>query len=485
MSTTALTSAGRRIERLLDEGSFVELGGSVVARSTDFNMTAKKQPADGVITGYGTIDGALVYIYSQDAAVLGGTMGEMHAKKISGIYSMAMKMGAPVIGFIDCAGLRLQEATDALNAFGALYLDQVNASGVIPQVTAVFGSCGGGMALVPALTDFTFMEKKDAKLFVNAPNTLDGNTTEKCDTASSKFQSEQAGTVDYVGTEDDIMDKIRELIGLIPANCEDDMSYTDTEDDLNRLTDGIENGAGDAAYVLSELSDGNVFFEVKPDYAKEMVCGFIRLNGQTVGAVANRSVVLDENGEEGEKLDARLTAQGCEKAAEFVRFCDAFEIPVLTLTAAAGFQADLSQEKSIAKAAAALAKSFADATVAKVNVIIGDSYGTPYVIMNSKSIGADLTFAWPDTAVGMMDAAAAAKIIYADEIKASGNAAAVISEKAAEYAALQSSAQSAAQRGYIDAIIDPAQTRKNLIAAFEMLFTKREEKPAKKHSAIL
>lgn len=485
MSTTALTSAGKRIESLLDEGSFVELGGSVIARSTDFNMTAKKQPADGVITGYGTIDGALVYIYSQDATVLGGTMGEMHAKKISGIYSMAMKMGAPVIGFIDCAGLRLQEATDALNAFGALYLDQVNASGVIPQITAVFGSCGGGMALVPALTDFTFMEKANAKLFVNAPNTLDGNTVEKCDTASSEFQAEKAGNVDFAGTENEIMDKIRELIGLIPANCEDDMSYADTSDDLNRLTEGIENGAGDAAYVLSELSDNNVFFEVKPDYAKEMVCGFIRLNGQTIGAVANRSVILDENGEEAEKLDAVLTAQGCEKAAEFVQFCDAFEIPVLTLTAAAGFKTNKCQEKKIAKRAAALAKSFADATVAKVNVIIGDSYGTPYVIMNSKSIGADLTFAWPEVAIGMMDATAAAKIIYADEIKASDNAASAISEKAAEYAALQSSAESAAQRGYVDAIIAPAQTRKNLIAAFEMLFTKREEKPAKKHSAIL
>ncbi len=484
MSTTALTSAGKRIESLLDEGSFVELGGSVIARSTDFNMTAKKQPADGVITGYGTIDGALVYIYSQDASVLGGTMGEMHAKKISGIYSMAMKMGAPVIGFIDCAGLRLQEATDALNAFGALYLDQVNASGVIPQITAVFGSCGGGMALVPALTDFTFMETK-GKLFVNAPNTLDGNRADQCDTSSAKFQCEEAGSVDFSGTEEEIMDKIRELISLIPENFEDNMSYSETADDLNRLTEGIENGAKDASYVLTQLSDNFSFFEIKPDYAKEMVCGFIRLNGQTVGAVANRSAIYDEKGDEAEKFETVLTAQGCEKAAGFVRFCDAFDIPVLTLTAATGFKTCKCQEKRVAKAAASLTKTLADATVAKVNVIVGDTYGTPYVIMNSKAIGADLTFAWPHVAIGMMDATAAAKIIYADEIKASQDAVALIGKKAEEYKALQSSADSAARRGYVDAIIDPAETRKNLIAAFEMLFTKREEKPAKKHSAIL
>lgn len=486
MSTTALTSAGKRIEGLLDEGSFVELGGNVLARSTDFNMTAKKQPADGVITGYGTIDGALVYVYSQDATVLGGTMGEMHAKKISGIYSMALKMGAPVIGFIDCAGLRLQEATDALNAFGSLYLDQVNASGVIPQITAIFGSCGGGMALIPGLTDFTFMEKKSAKLFVNAPNTLDANTVEKCNTSAADFQAEEAGNVDFVGTEEEILEKIRELIGLIPANCEDDMVYfEDATDELNRLTEGIENGAADASYVLSEISDDNTFFEIKPDYAKEMVCAFIRLNGQTVGAVANRSVVLDENGEEAEKLGTVLTAQGCEKAAAFVQFCDAFEIPVLTLTAATGFKADKCQEKKLAKAAAALTKAFADATVAKVNLVVGPSYGTPYVIMNSKSIGADLVFAWPGANIGMMDAGSAVKIIYADEINSSNDAAALIAKKTEEYTALQSSAESAASRGYVDAIIDPAQTRKHLIAAFEMLYTKREDKPAKKHSAIL
>lgn len=484
MSTTGLTSAGKRIDLLLDEGSFVEIGGSVMARSTDFNLTAKKLPADGVITGYGTINSSLVYVYSQDASVLGGSIGEMHAKKISNLYKMAMKMGAPIIGMIDCAGLRLQEATDALNAFGVMFADQVDASGLVPQITAVFGNCGGGMALVPALTDFTFMESAKAKLFVNSPNTLDGNSTDKCNTASAAFQSEEAGNVDFVGSEDEIIGKIRDLIDFLPANCDDEGYYEPGEDDINRRTEGIELGAADASYVLSAIADDNYFLEVKENFAKEMTVGFITLNGQTVGCIANRSISIDEEGKE-TKYEAKLTVDGCEKAAAFVRFCDAFNIPVLSLTAATGFVTCKCCEKKIAKAAASLVKCLADATVPKVNLVIGDSYGTAYVVMNSKSIGADLSFAWPEVSIGVMDATAAAKIIYADEIKASDNAAALISEKASEYASVQGSADAAAARGYIDSIIDPAQTRKHMIAAFEMLYSKREEKPAKKHSAIL
>ena len=225
MSNTAQNLASTRIASLLDENSFVEIGGYVTARNTDFNMQQTETPGDGVVTGYGVIDGHLVYVYSQDASVLGGTIGEMHAKKIAGLYDMAMKMGAPVIGLLDCAGLRLQEATDALNAFGEIYLKQTMASGVIPQITAIFGRCGGGLALVPALTDFTFMEGKKAELFVNSPNALDGNNKDKCDTASAKFQSEEAGLVDFIGTQDEILAGIRELVAMLPANNEDDMSY--------------------------------------------------------------------------------------------------------------------------------------------------------------------------------------------------------------------------------------------------------------------
>ncbi|MFR8548360.1 MAG: acyl-CoA carboxylase subunit beta [Lachnospiraceae bacterium] len=478
MSNTAQSLAGKRIASLLDENSFVEIGGYVTARSTDFNMQQTETPGDGVITGYGVIDGNLVYVYSQDASVLGGTIGEMHAKKIAGLYDMAMKMGAPVIGLLDCAGLRLQEATDALNAFGEIYMKQTLASGVIPQISAVFGTCGGGLALVPALTDFTFMEGKKAELFVNSPNALDGNTKEKCNTAAAAFQSEEAGLVDFVGTEDEILAGIRELVTMLPANNEDDMSYEECTDDLNRVCADLANAAGDTSILISNIADDNNFVEVKAAYAPDMVTGFIRLNGTTVGVVANRTEIYDEEGALKESFESVLSARGAEKAAQFVTFCDAFEIPVLTLTNVTGFKASKCSEKKIAKAVAKLTYAFANATVPKVNVIIGKAFGSAYVAMNSKAIGADMTFAWSQAQIGMMDAQLAAKIMYADAD------AKVINEKAAEYAALQSSAAAAARRGYVDNIIEAEDTRKYVIGAFEMLFAKRDDRPSKKHGTV-
>ena len=441
-------------------------------------MQEKETPADGVITGYGVIDGNLTYVYSQDASVLNGAMGEMHAKKIANIYDMAMKMGAPVIGLIDCAGLRLQEATDALEAFGSLYMKQSMASGVIPQITAIFGTCGGGMSLVPALTDFTFMESSKAKLFVNSPNAIQGNDISKNNTSSAEFQSEKAGLVDVLGTEAEIIESIRELVGILPVNNEEDSSYGECLDDLNRICSGIENAVEDTSIVLSEISDGQFFFETKAGFAKDMVTGFIRLNGMTVGAVANRMKVYNEDAEAVAEFDGSLSADGAYKAAEFVDFCDAFNIPVLTLTNVNGFTASEYDEKHLAKAAARLTYAFANATVPKVNVIIGKAYGSAYVTMNSKSVGADVVFAWPDAEVGMMDAALAAKIMYA------GADAGMLKEKADEYRQLQSSPLSAARRGYVDTLIEPADTRKYVIGAFEMLFTKREERPMKKHGAV-
>ncbi len=476
--STAQSLASKRIASLLDENSFVEIGGSVTARNTDFNMQQEDTPSDGVVTGYGVIDGNLVYVYSQDASVLGGTIGEMHARKIVNIYAMAMKMGAPVIGLIDCAGLRLQEATDALNAFGRVYHKQVLASGVIPQITAIFGNCGGGLAVVPGLTDFTFMESKNAKLFVNTPNALDGNRGDKNDTAAAAFQSQEAGLVDFVGTEDEIYAGIRQLIDLLPSNNEDDASYEDCADDLNRKCADIANAVGDTSILLSQIADDQLFVETKADYAKEMVTGFLRLNGQTVGAVANRTEVYGDDGEKCAEFDSVLTVNGCRKAAAFLKFCDAFEIPVLSLTNVTGFKADVDSEKNIAKAAAELTFAFADATVPKVNVVIGKAYGNAYNVMNSKALGADLTYAWTQAEIGTMDARLAAKIMYADADNS------VIMEKAAEYADKQGSAVAAARRGYVDTIIEPEDTRKYVIGAFEMLFTKREDRPVKKHGTV-
>ena len=471
-------SASRRIATLLDEGSFVEIGGAVTARSTTFNLQEKAAPSDGVITGYGVIDGNLVYVYSQDADVLGGALGEMHAKKIARIYDMAMKMGAPVIGLIDCAGLRLQEATDALEAFGSLYHKQALASGVIPQVTAIFGMCGGGLAVVPGLTDFTFMEAKDGKLFVNSPNALEGNEISKCNTASAEYQSKTAGLVDGIGAEAEILGQIRDLVCMLPANNEDDMSYEECTDDLNRICADIANASEDTAIALAQIADNQILVETKKYYAKEMVTGFIRLNGMTVGVVANRSKVYNAEAEVEAEFDSVLTVDGCKKATDFVNFCDAFSIPVLTLTNVTGFAATVESEKNMASAVAKLTYAFANATVPKVNVIVGKAFGSAYVSMNSKSIGADLVYAWPTAEIGMMDAKLAAQIMYADAD------AETLNEKAAEYKELQSSPNSAAARGYVDAIIEPADTRKYVIGAFEMLFTKREDRPAKKHGTV-
>lgn len=477
MSTTSSSFASQRIAALLDENSFVEIGAMVTARATDFNMKQNDTPSDGVITGYGVIDGNLVYVYSQDASVMGGSVGEMHAKKIANLYDLALKTGAPVIGLIDSTGLRLQEATDALNGFGQIYMKQTLASGVIPQITAIFGSCGGGLAMIPTLTDFTFMESKNAKLFVNTPNSLDKNTTEKCDSACAKFQSEESGIVDFVGDEASILGQIRQLIGILPSNNSDE-ALNDCTDDLNRACAGLENCTGDTAIALSQIADDNNFIEVKENYAKDMVTGFIKLNGMTVGAVANRSEVYGEDGKVAQKFDVTLSADGCEKAADFINFCDAFEIPVLTLTNVKGYSATVCSEKKIAKAVAKMTYAFANATVAKVNVVIGKAYGSAYVAMNSKAIGADITIAWPNAEIGMMDSTLAAKIMY------EGQGADVIDEKAKEYASLQTSATSAAKRGYVDQIANPEDTRKYVIGAFEMLYSKREDRPTKKHGTV-
>ncbi len=475
MSTTS--QAGQRINALLDENSFVEIGALVTARATDFNLKQTETPSDGVITGYGVIDGNLVYVYSQDASVLNGTVGEMHAKKIANLYDLAMKTGAPVIGLLDSAGLRLQEATDALNGFGEVYMKQTLASGVIPQITAVFGTCGGGLAVVPGLTDFTFMEADKAKLFVNSPNALEGNEISKCDTSAAAFQSEEAGTVDVVADEASILAQIRQLVSMLPANNAE-IALADCTDDLNRGCPELANCVGDTSIALSQIADNGIFVEVKQNYAKDMVAGFLRLNGATVGAVANRTEVYNENGEVTEKFDAALSVRGAEKAADFINFCDAFDIPVLSLTNVKGFAATKCAEKRMAKAVAKLTYAFANATVPKVNVVIGKAYGSAYVAMNSKAIGADITMAWPNAEIGTMDAILAAKIIC------DGQGSEAINACAKEYTALQNNVTSAAKRGYVDQIVEPVDTRKYIIGAFEMLATKSEGRPEKKHGTV-
>lgn len=477
MSNTNALSAKDRIAVLVDENSFVEIAAGVTKRNTDFNMQEKSVPADGVVTGYGLIQNNPVYIYSQDASALNGAIGEMHARKIAHVYELAIKTGVPVIGLIDCAGMRLQESTDALAGFGKIYQMKAKASGIVPQISAIFGNCGGGVAVMAAMSDFTFMEKNEAKLFVNSPNTLEGNYTEKLDTADADFQK-SASTVDFViEGEEETLNAVRELVSILPANNNDTAFSEECMDDLNRMVPDFAAKAADPSAALADLGDNQFFLELKSGYAKEMVTGLLCFDGITVGAVANRTKEFDEEGNESAAYEARLTTAGCEKAAAFIRLCDAFHIPLLTLTNVEGFATSVEEEKTVASAAARLTAAFAEADVPKVNLITGKAYGSAYITMNSKHIGADMVFALPDAQIGMMDANVAAKIMYADDSEAD------LAEQAAVFAA-QSGTDAAAARGYIDSIIEPESARKQILYAFEMLFSKSEYPIAKKHGTI-
>ena len=460
MENKSKRKAVERIYALLDERSFVEIGQAVTARSTDFQLDKVETPSDGVVTGYGLINGCPVYVYSQDAQVLGGSIGEMHARKIVNLYDLAIKTGVPVIGMIDCAGIRLQESTDALHAFGMIYKKQAEASGVILQISAIFGNCGGGLSVFTTLTDFTLMEE-NGQLFVNAPNAIEGNRKEVLNSASAVFQSKEAGTVDFVGNETEVFEEIRKLTQIFPSNYKDQSKVIDCVDDLNRLCENIS--AGNGKEILIQIADQNEFVELKKDYGNDMAIGFIRLDGETIGCIANK--------------EERISAQGAKKAS-FVKLCDAFGIGILTVTDTVGFVAEIEQEKELSQAIGAMTGAFVQATVPKVNVISKKAFGSAYVSMNSKSIGADFVYAWSDAKIGMMEADMAVKIMYP------GANADVLKEKAKEYEELQSDVYTAARRGYVDTVIDPAETRKYVIGAFEMLYTKREMQIPKKHSVF-
>ncbi len=452
------SNARKRILSLLDENSFAEMGAQVRARSTDFAPDPASEPSDGVITGYGLIEGRLVYVYSQDESILGGSVGEMHAGKIRNLYRMAVKTGAPVIGLISSAGFRLREGTDALNAFACLYEAAASASGIVPQITGIFGTCGGGLSILSGISDFTFMAE-DARLFVNAPNALAGNYEEKKDTSSAAAK-EAAGAVDGIGTQEEVIASIRELCAMLPGNNEEE-ALSECTDDLNRACAGAAGKAADPAALCGEIADNGEVLELKKNFAQDMATLFIRLNGMTAGVVGNRG---------------QLTADGCRKAARFVHFCDAFGIPVVSLTAVNGFAGSEAEEDTLAGAAAQLVCAFADATVPKVNVITGDVMGSAYAVMNAKGTGADYTFAFPGVRIGVMKASVAANILSKEQDAAS-------LKKAEEaFDALQNSIDAAAGRGYVDQIVEPEDIRKYLIGIMEVLYTKSSTAPERKHS---
>ena len=440
-----LNQAQARINALLDDNSFVELQSLVTSRNTDFNLDAKKEPSDGVIIGHGLIDGTLVFVFSQNADVLGGTIGEMHAKKILSVYDMALKVGAPVIGFIDCGGVRLQESFDALEALGSVIERAADVKGVIPQLMCVAGQCGGGLSVLPALADFTFMVD-GASLFINSPDTISGNRSDECDTSAAAFQFEEAGTVDVHGSLSEVVSAMRQVISMIPNDI------VEATDDLNRASVDLESKLGDAALVATELADNREFLELKAGFAKEMVTGLMKLDGVTIGVVGNREV-------EG---NAFLSAAGCEKAADFVDLCDMYEIPVLTITNVAAYKSCTCQERRLPRALAQMTQKFVDSAIPKLNLITKQAYGTPYVLMNSKALGADLVYAFENASVGAMEASKAARIL------ADGGVDASAIEK--NYSELQDSALTAAAHGHIDRIVSTVDARKYIIAGFEMFF---------------
>lgn len=468
------------IKSLLDTNSFVELGAFVTHRSTDFNLPEKETPADGVITGYGTVDGRLIYLYGQDGTVLGGSIGEMNSKKIGKIYEQALKMGATVVGILDSTGVRIQEGLDSLEGYGEIFKYQSIASGVIPQITVVLGNSLGINSFIPALSDFVFMESKNSKMFVNSPNTIsgfDGKVTTFEQIGSADVHSKDSGLAHFCfGTEQECLDGVRQLLSFLPSNNLEDAPLHGMADDLNRIDNKLndiiisDDNVFDVKNIIKSISDNACFLEIKEQYAMNMVVGFARFNGYTAGIVANQS--LQDKGQ--------LDIKACNKAVEFINFCDAFNIPIITLTDCIGYKSALSEEiNGISKSAGKLLYSFATATIPKINVIIRQAFGSAYITMNSKHIGADIVYAWPNCQISLMDSEAAINVMYSD-----GDNITDKDKKIAEYKQNQSSPYIAAKRGYIDDIIEPAETRKYLIASLEMLESKRESRPAKKHGSM-
>lgn len=455
----AENKAMNRINRLLDPGSFVEIGAQITSRMTSFTMDQQQVASDGVITGYGLIDGNPVFVYCQDRDVLNGTMGEMHATKIANLYDWAMKTCAPVIGLIDCGGFRLQESVDALDGFGALLKKQVEANGCLTQICGVLGTCAGGMTMVPALCDFVYMAK-DSRMFVNAPHTLTDDPALARNFKADMFQNEISGQAEVVATEEEVLSKIRDLVLMLV----DDTYGCCEEEELNRYVTVTPSKDMDVRELIGQCADNGLFIELRGSYCPEMVTGFMKLNGIRVGVIANAPAIYDKDGKRMEGTPKGLTAAGCAKAAAFVRYCDSQEMPVLTIVAADGFASLVDTEIRMPIALAELVKAYSECWSTKINLIVGDTYGTAYLAMNAKSIGgADLAFCWDTVKIGMMNAESAANIL-----DAKGDAS-ERGRQAQAYDALQNAGQTAASRGSIDAVIAPRDTRKHLIMAFSVV----------------
>lgn len=456
-------TARDRINALLDENSFVEIGAFMASRSTAFNMPEVDTPADGVVTGYGTVNGNPVYVYSQDSSVLGGAIGEMHAKKIVRVYEDALKVGAPVVGFLDTVGARLQENMDALLGYGAIYNVMSEASSVIPQIAVVAGDCAGGAAFIAGLSDFVFMSTKSARVFLNSPNTLEDKNATFEAIATAKIHFEETGLANFIADkEEELIEEVRRLLSYLPQSNSDEVPFYTVTDDINRVEASLNSfdfQTQSVKDIVTAIADNGDYLEVGAAYGKTALTAFMRLDGGTVGVIGNAEAQLDD--------------AGIKKITEFVNVCESFNVPMVTFTNIEGFKSTVATEKGgIIKAASSLVKAFAEASVPKVNVLVGEGFGSSFIAMNSKAVGADMVYAWPTAQIGSLKAESAMKIMYATELESGTMTGEAYGEAVAEYEAMHGSAFAAAQKGLVDDIIEPAATRKRVIAALEVLATK-------------
>tara|TARA_R110002012_G_scaffold206357_2_gene376147 strand:+ start:3478 stop:5019 length:1542 start_codon:yes stop_codon:yes gene_type:complete len=478
-------TARERVLYLLDEGSFEEIGALVTHRTKDFGMDKQQFYGDGVVTGYGTISGRLVYVFAQDFTVFGGSLSETHAEKICKVMDLAVKVGAPIIGLNDSGGARIQEGVRSLGGYADIFYRNVQASGVIPQLSAIMGPCAGGAVYSPAMTDFTLMVQDTSYMFVTGPNVVKTVTNENVtseELGGASTHATKSGVAHITSTNDvECLEDIKKLLSYLPQNNQEkakDLPFELADEMRNELAQIIPDNANkpyDMHTVISGIIDTDSFYEIHKDHAENIIVGFARLGGKSIGIVANQPMFLA----------GVLDVNSAKKAARFVRFCDAFNIPLLVLEDVPGFLPGTDQEwNGIIVHGAKLLYAFSEATVPRVTVITRKAYGGAYDVMNSKHIGADMNFAWPTAEIAVMGAKGAAEIIFKKEINAADDQDAKWKEKEAEYADLFANPYSAAERGFIDEVILPETTRRKLIKAFAMLEDKQVEKPKRKHGNI-
>lgn len=479
-------TARERLHFLLDEGSFEEIGMMVTHRSKDFGLEKEQYLGDGVVTGYGTVNGRLVYVFSQDFTVFGGSLSETHAEKICKVMDLAMKNGAPFIGLNDSGGARIQEGVVSLGGYADIFYRNVRASGVIPQLSGIMGPCAGGAVYSPAMTDFILMVENTSYMFVTGPNVVKTVTHEEVtseELGGAMTHASKSGVTHFAcANEIEAINNIKQILSYVPQNCEEDApsvpyesTGSESRPELNNIIPENANQPYDIREVIEKTIDENSFLEIHKNFAENIVVGFARLAGRSIGIVANQPAVLA----------GVLDIHSSTKAARFVRFCDCFNIPLLVFEDVPGFLPGTDQEwNAIITNGAKLLYAFSEATVPRITVITRKAYGGAYDVMNSKHIGADMNYAWPSAEIAVMGAKGAAEIIFKNEISAAENKEEKWKEKEAEYQAMFANPYRAAERGFIDEVIRPDQTREKLIRAFKMLENKADKLPKKKHGNI-